>query len=126
MPAPPQPPDGALQLGQFTVDPAEVVVKPGCKQQVSVVFRAEGSRSWASTLGLDISERDPKDQAAGIPYELGGESVIPGELQEHACRCHQQVWALDFKLYKDRQLWDCGWVACVSLQTSKELRSMNS
>lgn len=60
------------------MDPAEAVVKPGCKQQVSVVFRAEASRAWSSTLGLDISERDPKDQRNGIPYELGGDSCIPG------------------------------------------------
>lgn len=61
------------------MDPAEAVVKPGCKQQVSVVFRAEANRAWAATLGLDISERDPRDQHNGIPYELGGDSCIPGE-----------------------------------------------
>lgn len=82
-PAPP-PPEGALQVGQFTVDPAEAVVKPGSRQQVSVVFRAEGSCSWAATLGLDISERDPRDQPGGIPYELGGDSCIPGAI----CGCH--------------------------------------
>jgi hypothetical protein len=66
-------------VGQFTVDPVEAVVKPGCKQQVSVVFRAEANRAWAATLGLDISGRDPRDQHNGIPYELGGDSCIPGE-----------------------------------------------
>lgn len=78
--APPLPaaPEGALQVGQFTLDPAEAVVKPGCKQQVSVVFRAEANRAWSSTIGLDISERDHRDQPAGIPYELGGDSCIPG------------------------------------------------
>lgn len=75
----PSAPQGALQVGQFTVDPAEAVVKPGCKQQVSVVFRAEANRAWAATLGLDISERDPRDQHNGIPYELVGDSCIPGE-----------------------------------------------
>jgi hydrocephalus-inducing protein len=75
----PAAPDGALQVSQFTVDPAEAVVKPGCKQQVSVVFRAEANRAWSTTLGLDISERDPRDQPDGIPYELGGDSCIPGE-----------------------------------------------
>lgn len=78
--APPAPaaPEGALQLGQFTMDPAEAVIKPGCKQQVSVVFRAEGNCNWASVAALDISERDPTDHPSGIPYELGGESCIPG------------------------------------------------
>jgi hydrocephalus-inducing protein len=66
-------------VSQFTLDPAEVVVKPGFKQQVSVVFRAEANRSWTATVGLDISERDHRDQPAGVPYELGGDSCIPGE-----------------------------------------------
>jgi hydrocephalus-inducing protein len=67
-------------VSQFTLDPAEVVVKPGCKQQVSVVFRAEANCAWTATVGLDISERDHRDQPAGIPYELGGDSCIPGKL----------------------------------------------
>lgn len=81
-PAPPvlpPPPPGALQLGQFTVDPAEVVVPPGARQEVSVVFRAEGNQSWSAVAGLDISERDFVDRPEGIPYELGGESCIPGD-----------------------------------------------
>jgi hypothetical protein len=65
-------------VGQFTVDPAEAVVKPGCKQQVSVVFRAEANRVWTATIGLDISERDHREQPDGTPYELGGDSCIPG------------------------------------------------
>lgn len=69
------------------MDPAEAVVKPGCKQQVSVLFRAEANRAWAATLGLDISERDPRDQHNGIPYELGGDSCIPGEGDFCTCHC---------------------------------------
>lgn len=64
------------------MDPAEAVVKPGCKQQVSVVFRAEANRVWTATIGLDISERDHRDQPDGVPYELGGDSCIPGGLIE--------------------------------------------
>ncbi|WIA13448.1 hypothetical protein OEZ85_007028 [Tetradesmus obliquus] len=74
----PPPPPGTLQLGQFTVDPPEAVVQPGCRQEVSVVFRAEGNCSWSATAGLDISERDFVDAPEGIHYELGGESCIPG------------------------------------------------
>jgi hypothetical protein len=74
----PPPPPGTLQLGQFTVDPPEAVVQPGCRQEVSVVFRAEGNCSWSAVAGLDISERDFDDAPGGIPYELGGESCIPG------------------------------------------------
>eukprot|EP00775_Hariotina_reticulata_P008964 gene8964-9139_t len=69
---------GALQLGQFTLDPADAIVQPGCRQEVSVVFRAEGNKSWTATAGLDISERDFTDHLQGIPYELGGESCVPG------------------------------------------------
>lgn len=71
------------------MDPAEAVVKPGCKQQVSVVFRAEANRVWTATLGLDISERDHRDQPDGIPYELGGDSCIPGGLME---ALSSQLW----------------------------------
>lgn len=74
----PEAPSGALQLGQFTVDPAEATVQPGCRQEVSVVFRAIGNTSWSAVAGLDISDRDFLDQPEGIPYEFGGESCIPG------------------------------------------------
>jgi hydrocephalus-inducing protein len=81
----PPPPQGTLQLGQFTVDPPEAVVQPGCRQEVSVVFRAEGNCSWSAVAGLDISERDFVDAPEGIPYELGGESCIPGGLTSVDC-----------------------------------------
>lgn len=77
--APTGPPPGAVQLGQFILDPAEAVIQPGARQEVSVVFKADGSASYTATAGINITERDFTDQPAGIPYELGGESVIPGE-----------------------------------------------
>jgi len=78
-PGGPAPAPSALQLGQFTLDPADTVVQPGCRQEISVVFRAEGYKSWTATAGLDISERNFTDHLQGIPYELGGESCVPGD-----------------------------------------------
>lgn len=146
-----------LVVGQFTVEPAEGMVQPGTKVEVSVTFKAEGARvykwvegwlgggfasmrywagKWPSdspsdchshattptshhpalphlsptfltpyaphplqtqpltyftrththtthlppseVLGVDITERDFADCPGGIPYEVAGESCIPG------------------------------------------------
>eukprot|EP00879_Flechtneria_rotunda_P031644 GHRR01034590.1.p1 GENE.GHRR01034590.1~~GHRR01034590.1.p1 ORF type:complete len:525 (+),score=187.16 GHRR01034590.1:182-1576(+) len=76
--ATPEPPAGSLQLGQFTLEPAEAVIKPGARQEVSVVFKAEGNICWSAVAALGITERDFRDQPEGIRYELAGESCIPG------------------------------------------------
>ena len=75
----------ALQLGPFMLEPGEVEIPPGGKQDVQVVFKAEGNSSYKAVAGISISERDFEDQPAGIPYELGGESCIPGEYQSSLC-----------------------------------------
>jgi hydrocephalus-inducing protein len=67
-----------LRLGQFVFDPAEAVVQPGGRQEVAVTFKAEGSAAYRATAGLSISERDFGDHPDGLPYEVAGESCIPG------------------------------------------------
>jgi hypothetical protein len=62
------------------LEPGEVEIPPGGKQDIQVVFKAEGNASYKAVAGISISERDFADQPAGIAYELGGESCIPGEL----------------------------------------------
>ena len=45
---------------------------------IEVTFSTEGSKLHQKTLAIDISGRDPNDYPKGIPYELAGESCIPG------------------------------------------------
>jgi hydrocephalus-inducing protein len=69
----------ALTLGQFVFEPSEATIQPGGKQEVSVVFRAEGAATYSATAGIAVSERDFADHPEGLPYEVAGESCIPGE-----------------------------------------------
>lgn len=81
-PVPDKAPDGkgaaTLQVGQFVFDPAVAIVQPGQVQQVKVTFKAEGRQQFAETVGIHVSERDHADCPDGIPYEVAGESCIPG------------------------------------------------
>jgi len=43
-----------------------------------VTFNALGAKFYELTLAVDIADRDPQDQADGIPFELCAESSIPG------------------------------------------------
>lgn len=74
--APPPPPN--LTVGQFVFEPAQAVVQPGQTQAIKVVFKADGRRQFAEQIAVHISERDPADHPKGIPYEVSGESCIPG------------------------------------------------
>lgn len=71
--------DGTLKCGNFTVNPAVGTVGPGgSKQTVTVEFAAEGQQQFFEVLGIMISGRDPATDLHGMPYELSGESCIPG------------------------------------------------
>jgi hypothetical protein len=75
------------------LEPQEVLVPAGGKQEVSVVFKAEGAASYKQMVSIHISERDPADHPDGIPFELGGESCIPGGVECPVCclrhiQCH--------------------------------------
>jgi hypothetical protein len=74
------------------LEPACAVIPPGGRQTVSVVFHPEGSAAWSAVAGLDVSERDVIDSPGGIPYELGGESCIPGKLI-HCCHNKRFVFS---------------------------------
>eukprot|EP00798_Chlamydomonas_sp_ICE-L_P006741 gene6741-3411_t len=65
----------ALTIGQFTVTPSEGQIQPGARLEVSVVFNAEGDTVYSEKLGIS---RDYGDHPDGIPYEIVGESCIPG------------------------------------------------
>ncbi|KXZ49496.1 hypothetical protein GPECTOR_21g722 [Gonium pectorale] len=72
---PPAPP---LAVGPFTFDPPEGLIPPGGRREVSVIFNATGASSYSEVLGIDITERDFREQPEGISIEVAGESCIPG------------------------------------------------
>jgi len=72
-------PDGSVvNVTQYTVQPAIGSVAPGSAAVISVTFNAQGAKFYDSTLAIDIANRDPTDQADGIPFQLAAESSIPG------------------------------------------------
>lgn len=73
---------GELEIGNFKFTPALGTVPPGQAVEIGVEFRAEGSATFVETVGLDVSDRDFGDQPKGIPYEVAGESCIPGIVTE--------------------------------------------
>ena len=67
-----------LVLGNFTISPVSGNVKPGESTTITVTFKAEAERTFCEILGINIQGRDPSDCPGGIPYEIKGESCIPG------------------------------------------------
>ena len=68
----------SIDIGQFTVSPSSGTVSKANSVVVSITFNAEGSKLYQKTIAINISNRDPNDNASGIPYDLAGESCIPG------------------------------------------------
>lgn len=72
-----------LTIGQFTFEPPEGTIQPGGRVEVAVTFKADGNTGYTEALGVQIDQRDFADCPLGIPYEVAGESCIPGE--SHMC-----------------------------------------
>ena len=70
--------NGDLEVGNFNIIPTTGNVKPRESATVTVTFKAEGERTFCEILGINIQGRDPSDSPGGIPYEIKGESCIPG------------------------------------------------
>ena len=78
-PAPPPKPEGdALTIGAFVVRPVGGTIEPGEKLTFECEFAPADDRAFSELLGLHVADRDPRDQPLGVPYELRGESVVPG------------------------------------------------
>ena len=82
VPKPPKTEGAALTLGCFTLEPPAGTIAPGEKAEISVAFAPaaglENARRHAELAGLDVADRDPKDRPLGVPYEISGESCVPG------------------------------------------------
>lgn len=68
----------SIDIGQFTICPSSGTVSKANSVVVSITFNAEGSKLYQKTLAINVSNRDPTDNISGIPYDLAGESCIPG------------------------------------------------
>ncbi|KAJ4461899.1 putative Hydrocephalus-inducing protein [Paratrimastix pyriformis] len=68
-----------LQVGPFTAGPAEGVVPVNGEVHFTVEFNPEGAQLVHEILRLVFQDCSPDDQPpAGLPYDLSGESCIPG------------------------------------------------
>jgi Flagellar-associated PapD-like len=68
----------SIEIGQFTISPSAGTISKANSVVISITFNAEGSKLYQKTIAINISNRDPLDNPLGIPYDLGGESCIPG------------------------------------------------
>uniref|UniRef100_A0A8D0GGN3 HYDIN protein n=1 Tax=Sphenodon punctatus TaxID=8508 RepID=A0A8D0GGN3_SPHPU len=71
-----------FSLGMFTVYPGFGSIASGSQQTITVDCLAEPVGKCEEYLAIDISDKDPDDNPAGIPYTLIAESCIPGFVVE--------------------------------------------
>lgn len=64
--------------GMFTVYPGFGTIPPGGIQTINVDCVADPVGKCEEFIAIDISDRDPRDHPAGIPYSLLVEACIPG------------------------------------------------
>lgn len=62
----------------FTVYPGFGSVSPGGQQIITVDCVADPVGKCEEFLAIDISDRDPREYPAGIPYTLLAEACLPG------------------------------------------------
>ncbi|KAM6177458.1 hydrocephalus-inducing protein homolog [Erethizon dorsatum] len=64
--------------GMFTVYPSFGSIPAGGQQVITVDCVADPVGKCEELLAIDISDRDPRDHPAGIPYTLLAEAWLPG------------------------------------------------
>ncbi|XP_069757040.1 hydrocephalus-inducing protein homolog [Narcine bancroftii] len=70
-------PQARLTVGMFTVFPGYGVVFPGAQQVITVECFGDRIGKHEELLSIDIADRDPRDNPAGIPYWLVIECCAP-------------------------------------------------
>ncbi|XP_013359426.1 PREDICTED: hydrocephalus-inducing protein homolog isoform X2 [Chinchilla lanigera] len=63
--------------GMFTVYPGFGSISPGGQQNITVDCVADPVGKCEEFLAIDISDRDPREHPAGIPYTLLAEACLP-------------------------------------------------
>ncbi|XP_038663072.1 hydrocephalus-inducing protein homolog [Scyliorhinus canicula] len=72
-----QVPQARVTVGMFTVVPGYGVVLPGAQQSITVDCTADQLGKHEELLCIDITDRDPLDNATGVPYGLVIECCAP-------------------------------------------------
>eukprot|EP01022_Parablepharisma_sp_SALTPOND_P020800 TRINITY_DN386_c0_g1_i3.p1 TRINITY_DN386_c0_g1~~TRINITY_DN386_c0_g1_i3.p1 ORF type:complete len:4093 (+),score=589.86 TRINITY_DN386_c0_g1_i3:873-13151(+) len=70
--------EGGLRIGQFTINPSSGDIAAGSSAIIKVTFEAEGAKFYETNLSIDVSGRNFAVSPEGLPYQLIGESCIPG------------------------------------------------
>lgn len=71
-------PQARFTHGMFTVYPGFGSVSSGGQQVITVECVADPVGRCEEFLAIDISDRDPRENPAGIPYTLLAEACLPG------------------------------------------------
>uniref|UniRef100_A0A8C4S4T7 HYDIN axonemal central pair apparatus protein n=1 Tax=Erpetoichthys calabaricus TaxID=27687 RepID=A0A8C4S4T7_ERPCA len=66
-----------ITVGEFTISPGFGIIPIGAQQVITVDCVVEQVGKRQETLSIDISDRDPEDHPAGIPYHLVVEGCVP-------------------------------------------------
>ncbi|XP_051884712.1 hydrocephalus-inducing protein homolog [Pristis pectinata] len=72
-----QTPQARLTIGIFTVFPGYGVLSPGSQQAITVECSGDQIGKHEELLSIDVTDRDPNDNPAGIPYWLVIECCAP-------------------------------------------------
>lgn len=70
--------DNILKISRFNISNFKGSIPPGSSAKLDIAFVAEGHQFYQSVLCFDILGRNPDDNPLGIPFDLIGESCIPG------------------------------------------------
>ncbi|XP_066540500.1 hydrocephalus-inducing protein homolog isoform X2 [Hoplias malabaricus] len=71
-----------LSMGVFSLSPCFGTIPPGGQQVITVDCVAEQAGYWQECLVVDVTDRDPSNNPAGIPYSLIAEVCMPGIAHE--------------------------------------------
>lgn len=73
--------------GMFTVYPGFGSIPSGGQQIITVECVADPVGRCEEFLAIDISDRDPRENPAGIPYTLLAEACLPGTATQIGQHC---------------------------------------
>jgi hypothetical protein len=81
----------APAFGPYEITPTKGTISPGQRQEVTVNFIAAGNEAYREILGIKISGKDPADHPEGVPYEIVGESCVPGIVADSVNSIFEEV-----------------------------------
>ena len=70
--------ENSLKINRFILNNFKGTIPPGSSSKIDIQFVGEGHKFYQNVLSIDISGRQPDDNPFGIPFDLVGESCIPG------------------------------------------------